>query len=83
MGKYWCTFSFASLATISVSLSSTGKLGKPCERLMALYSVAIFDIIVNMLVPICGSLLIEKGIYYYSEMYKKKSYPKAASENKS
>ena len=38
------------------SLWSMEKLGKPCERLMALYSVAILDITVKILVPILGSL---------------------------
>jgi hypothetical protein len=55
MGVYWCTFVVANLVTIAVNRSSTGKLGKPCDKLMAWCSVAICDITVKILVPICGS----------------------------
>ena len=58
--------SLANLATIAVSFSSTGKLGNPWDKLIALYSTAIFDMTVKMLVLILGSL----DIVYFLERLK-------------
>jgi hypothetical protein len=55
---YCGTLSDANLATITGKRLSTAKVGKPCDRFMALCWAAIFDIMEKMLVPIVGSFNI-------------------------
>src|SRR6187402_1081250 len=56
MGAYWLWPSRMAWATASTSAGSQSKSGKPCDRLMALCSLARRVITEKMLTPMSGSL---------------------------
>jgi len=51
------------LFTSEINSSEAGKFGNPCDKFIALHSVANDDITVKIVVPTEGSLVVKTGLF--------------------